>query len=71
MGWSKITTYSLHVCPGSGWNDANWLIVMTIPAHGIWPARSVVLRSFKTEEEARAEAAKMVVDIVQSSSERR
>lgn len=71
MTTSEATSYKLFVCPGSGWNDANWLVGLFIPAHGIWPAGSHILRSFKTEEEARDEAAKMVVDIVQTSSERR
>lgn len=71
MNWDKVTSYGLFVCPGSGWNGDNWLVMIAIPAHSIWPANSLVLRSFKTEEEARDEAAKMVVDIVQTSTERR
>lgn len=63
--------YELSVHPGSGWMGANWLIVLRVPAYDKWPTSWVTLRHFETEEQARDEAAKMVVDIVQSSTERR
>jgi hypothetical protein len=68
---AEPANYRLEIYPGSGWNGANWLVGLYIPAYGIWPARYLTLRHFEAEKEARAEAAKMVVDIVQSSSERR
>jgi hypothetical protein len=62
----ETTKYKLGVYPGSGWGGANWLVTLAMPG-----SHSMILRHFETEEQARDEAAKMVVEIVQSSSERR
>lgn len=59
--------YELRVSRGSGWNGANWLVVLGLPT----PNDFLVLRHFETEKEARDEAAKIVVELVQSSNERR
>lgn len=60
--------YSLQVAEGSGWQGANWLLMLVIPAHEHGPKTWVTIRHFKTEEEALTEAAKLVVDVVFSAS---
>lgn len=64
----EIQKYELNVAEGSGWQGANWVIFLAIPGYGIWPTRWVTIRAFETEEEAKAEAAKMVVELLHSAS---
>jgi hypothetical protein len=62
-----MDNYELRIVEGSGWNGANWVLGLFVPAHGIWPPTWMTIRSFKTEDEARDEAAKLVADIAHAS----
>jgi len=62
--------YQLKVVEGSGWKEANWLLILTISETGLESNRVHNISSFKTAVEAHAERAIMIRDLALSSSER-